>query len=404
MTGSLEEALGRPTVHPFPARMAASVALDAITKLARRAVVLDPMAGSGTALAIGRANGHRCIGFDVDPLAVLISRVWTRAVDPEESRRQAARALRNATSIARDLEGRDAYPFSADSETKAFVRYWFDQHARRQLAALSTAIRAVDGERVRDVLWCALSRTIIAKQAGVSLALDLAHSRPHREFKRAPRRPFDVFLPAVERVIAGCVHARARNRGPEATVALGDARNLALPDASVDLVFTSPPYLNAIDYLRCSKFSLVWMGHSIPSLRTIRRESIGTEVSVPRRPATKDLLEELDLVLPLPRRHLGIFRRYACDTELALAEITRVMAPGATAIFVVGENTVRGSYVPTSQLVSRLARRAGLRYSARKTRHLPSNSRYLPPPGLDRTALDSRMRREVILTFQKGRK
>jgi hypothetical protein len=29
--------------------------------------------------------------------------------------------------------------------------------------------------------------------------------------------------------------------------------------APVDFVITSPPYLNAIDYVRCSKFTLVWM-------------------------------------------------------------------------------------------------------------------------------------------------
>jgi hypothetical protein len=40
----------------------------------------------------------------------------------------------------------------------------------------------------------------------------------------------------------------------------------------VDLIFTSPPHLNAIDYLRCSKFSLVWMGHSIAALREPKHE------------------------------------------------------------------------------------------------------------------------------------
>lgn len=60
----------------------------------------------------------------------------------------------------------------------------------------------------------------------------------------------------------------------------GDARRLPLDDESIDLVVTSPPYLNAIDYMRCSKFSLVWMGYTIESLRHIRSASIGTEVSL----------------------------------------------------------------------------------------------------------------------------
>src|SRR5258706_3373045 len=213
---SLHEVLGRHSVHPIPARMAAGLALEALSKLRRPATVLDPMVGSGTALAIGRANGHRCNGFDVDPLAVLISRVWTRTVDACEVRRRAGQVLERARQIATDLSSRDAYPVSADLETRAFVRYWFDDYARRQLAALSMAISDVTADGVRETLWCAFSRQIIAKQSGVSLALDLPHSRPHRAFDRAPRKPFRLFLDAIERVLVGCVHQGTRNRGPVA--------------------------------------------------------------------------------------------------------------------------------------------------------------------------------------------
>lgn len=395
------EVLGRHTVHPFPARMAAGLALEALSKLRRPATVLDPMVGSGTALAIARANGHRCIGFDVDPLAVLISRVWTRTVDAHEVRQQAGQVLKRARRIATDLRYRDAYPVAADLETRAFVRYWFDDCVRRQLTALSIAIRDIAAEGVKETLWCAFSRQVIAKQAGVTLALDLAHSRPHRVFDRAPRKPFGIFLDAVERVIAGCVHLGHRNRGPLATIELGDVRKMPLADQSVDLVFTSPPYLNAIDYLRCSKFSLVWMGYSIAALREIRATSIGAEVGGEPDPRYEDMLAHLHLRPMLSPRMNGILRRYAQDTDCALTEVARVLAPRGQAVYVVGENTIRGTYIPTARLVARLAAQVGLQLTGRRFRDLPSNRRYLPPPGAGRTAMDTRIRREVILTFAR---
>jgi hypothetical protein len=397
----LHEVLGRHTVHPFPARMAAGLALEALSNLRRPATVLDPMVGSGTVLAVARATGHRCIGFDVDPLAVLISRVWTRTVDGREVWRQACKVLERASQIAAALRSRDAYPVAADPETRAFVRYWFDDHARRQLTALSMAISDVKAKGVRETLWCAFSRQIIAKQSGVSLALDLAHSRPHRAFDRAPQKPFHLFLRAVERVIAGCVHRGARNRGPVATVELGDVRRMPLADRSVDLVFTSPPYLNAIDYLRCSKFSLVWMGYSIATLREIRGTSIGAEVGVGSDAIHGEVLDHLCLRPALSPRMDGILRRYVKDTDHALREVKRVLAPRGQAVYVVGENTIRGTYVPTGRLVVRLAANAGLQLVSRRFRDLPSNRRYLPPPGPGRSALDTRIRREVILTFKQ---
>jgi hypothetical protein len=71
------------TVHPFPARMAADIALRRLRRLSPNSLVLDPMAGSGTVLRTASDVGHRGVGFDLDPLAVLMARVWTRPVNPD---------------------------------------------------------------------------------------------------------------------------------------------------------------------------------------------------------------------------------------------------------------------------------------------------------------------------------
>jgi hypothetical protein len=401
---NLYEALGRHPVHPFPARMAPGVALHVLANLGKRATVLDPMVGSGTVLALARAHGHRSIGYDLDPLAILISRVWTRTIDRREVRKCARRVLDRARRIAAKLCVRDSYPSGADEETKAFVRYWFDTYVRRQLTALSVAIAEVRAEAVREALWCAFSRQVIAKQAGVSLALDLAHSRPHRSFDRAPRKPFRFFLDAVDRVLDGCVHQYVKERGPAPNIQLGDVRAIPLADKSVDLVFTSPPYLNAIDYLRCSKFSLVWMGYSVSALRGIRAKSIGAEVGAEETEVVDQALKGFRLKGRLSGRNGRILNRYVEDSARGLQEIARVLAPGGRAVYVVGENTLRGTYIPTGRLIVRLATNAGLRLVERRSRRLPANRRYLPPPGAGNKSLDSRMRRETILTFEVSRR
>ena len=187
-------ALTRQPVHPFPARMAPGIALRAVSGSRRRLRVLDPMMGSGTVLVAARAKGHYAVGVDIDPLAVLISRVWTTAIDKSVVRIRARRVLLRARRECRSLSTREAYPEVASRKTKEFIRYWFDSHARRQLASLARAIRRCRDLKSQDVLWCAFSRLIITKQAGVSLALDLAHSRPHKHYERAPIEPFANFM------------------------------------------------------------------------------------------------------------------------------------------------------------------------------------------------------------------
>lgn len=400
------EALGRESVHPFPARMAPGIALEFLADTKKPLRVLDPMMGSGTVVVMALSQGHSATGVDIDPLAVLISRVWTTAVDKEEVRKKAVLVLERARRTFATLATRDAYPRHADQETRRFVRYWFDSYARRQLTALSTAIDRVRDDTTRNVLWCGFSRLIISKQSGASLAMDLSHSRPHKSFDRAPVKPFRKFLAAVDRVIDNCVEADTKPQNLEAAICEGDARDLPLSDASIDLVLTSPPYLNAIDYLRCSKFSLVWMGHSIGELRRLRSESIGTELGnrvAQEDPSIVAVMKKLTLRPTLRDRDEAVLAKYVQDMQRTMGEVARVLIPGGKAVCVVGENTIRGTYVRNALIVSLVAEQSGLQLEERRTRALPANRRYLPPPSATKgsASMNARMRREVVLAFTK---
>lgn len=400
------EALGRSPIHPFPARMAPGIALEALGDSKVTLRVLDPMAGSGTVLAVARANGHRAFGLDLDPLAVLLARVWTRTVDARRAKDKAAEVLDRAERAFKSLPSGEAYPARSDAETCSFIRYWFDSYARRQLSALSDAIHRVHDDATRDVLWCAFSRLIITKSAGASLAMDLAHSRPHRHFERAPVKPFNRFLSAVETVVSNCPQPGSGRVGPVAVVNRGDARNLNIKDSSIDLILTSPPYLNGIDYLRCSKFSLVWMGHHIPELRRIRGDAVGTEASSAQAlhaPWVISLIKDLGLKPAVSSRVQGLLATYVWDMAQALAESSRVLKSRGRAVYVVGESMSRGTFIRNSSIITRVARHHGLSLVSRQARALPANRRYLPPPKrrLSTASLDTRLRREVVIVFEK---
>lgn len=362
------------------------------------------MMGSGTVLALARSNGHKAIGFDIDPLAVMISKTWIQSCNRDEVRELAEVVLEVANSLMRKMRATQAYPPHADDETRQFIDYWFDSDARKELTALSGAISTIEDQTAQGTLWCAFSRLIIAKKFGASRAMDLSHSRPHRVFERAPVRPFDNFTGSVEKVLQSAVDERTPNRGPAPSLGIGDARNLPLSNDSIDLVITSPPYLNAIDYIRCSKFSLVWMGYTIKELRTLRAESVGTEVSA-KAPMGDDEIDRIITALrvksKLTPKNQGILTQYIDDMRSSISEIGRVMRPSGKAVYVVGENTIRGTYIRTALIIRHLAKGAGLVCTGERKRALPANKRYLPPPSKANGTMDTRMRHEVILSFSK---
>jgi hypothetical protein len=87
----------------------------------------------------------------------------------------------------------------------------------------------------------------------------------------------------------------------------------------------------------------------------------------------------------------------------ALAEVSRVLRKGSRAVYVVGDSTVKGTFIQNSSIVATVAARHGLSLHSREMRALPANRRYLPPPQRSRRTakLDGRIRREVVMVFDR---
>lgn len=364
------------------------------------------MTGSGTTAVIAKSLGHTFVGFDTDPLAVLIANAWCSEIDRDKLLQKAAEVLDKAIKRCSHVPLREAYPKHADDETRAFVRYWFDNYNRRQLAALSEIILRLHDPDLKTILWCAFSRLIITKKVGVSLAMDISHSRPHRVYDKAPATPFDKFLSAVEVIIKRLPFSENGRSSLNTTISLGDARRLPLQNRSVDIVITSPPYLNAIDYLRGHKLSLIWNGYTLKDLRQIRSTNVGAENSIMRNPYNDDvnqILAKMGAIEKLPPRIVGILKKYVHDMDSVIGEISRVLNIQGQAVLVVGDSTIKGAFIQNSRALTLLGRRHGLIPLSIKRRKLQDNRRYLPPPTsvAAGSQMQGRMREEVIMTFSR---
>jgi DNA modification methylase len=391
-------------IHPFPARMAPDLAIASLKELKYQGVVLDPMAGSGTVVRQASMLGHRAIGFDCDPLAVLMTKVWTTPVNHTVIAGLMTKVLSRMSTHTGSI---DLPWIDEDEETKQFVEYWFAEPQRSDLRRLAYALFQLDQSRLRaetrnaaEVLRLALSRIVITKDSGASLARDVSHSRPH---KVAEASSFEV-IPAFERS-AHEIRRRLADVPPvgNVDVRLGDARRLkSIGNDEVDVVLTSPPYLNAIDYMRGHRLSLVWLGYRLADLRCIRSNSIGAERG-PDLPLSahlfEDIQEAMGSIAELPGRHASMVARYADDVYRLTSEVARVLKPAGRAIFVVGNSCLKEVFIRNSDGLIKAAEMVGLRLLHQVERELPILKRYLPTPVNADEPLGKRMKTETILTF-----
>ena len=338
------------------------------------------MSGSGTTLVEAQRLGRRAIGCDIDPLARMIAAAKLSPVgslDALETGRAVLERARREHRTARDgLKGDLRERF--DGKTHDFLDYWFPKDRQHELVALLRQIEATEGRSMRRFLKVVFSSTIIAKSGGVSLARDLAHTRPHRVLDKTTPSAFVAFEKRLKANAAAGCGAQAPEK---AEILAASASDTELAPGSVDLVVTSPPYANnAIDYMRAHKFSLVWFGWSLDDLKDLRKTYLGHDALATESPVPLPGRCETTLARLAQRdeRKALVLRRYFCEMSGVLGEMHRVLRAGGSAVVVVGTSTLRGMDVETHKALAAIAEDLGFACAGIGVRRLDRDKRMMP--------------------------
>jgi tRNA G10 N-methylase Trm11 len=376
--------------------MAPEIALAKIGTLTKPgARVLDPMCGSGTVVRLAAEHDRVGIGVDLDPLAVKITRTACHPAWADKLGERAEAVLARAGR----LSGKLPDWIARDPETREFVDYWFAPEQAEDLSRIARVL--FDAPRRDDPLRIAFSRMIVTKERGASLARDTSHSRPHKVTETNDYVVFDEFVKSAEK-LASLIDVDTIKYRP--SIRQEDARRLSFLEAgSVDLCLTSPPYLNAIDYLRGHKMALVWMGWTASAVRELRGESVGVERGMDK--VSPEIQKIADTAVPrlgdLPARWQGMVLRFTHDMDRLARSLARVTKRGGHLVMVVADSQLKGVPIANAEICAGAARKNGFTFVARDERLLPSQHRYLPPPTTSTGTLATRMKHEIIFTFKR---
>jgi hypothetical protein len=396
--------------HTFCARFPSEIAEAAIRELTRPGdPIYDPFCGSGTSLVAGLAQGRRVVGGDVDVLAGLLSEVkctprardeyadWRAAFERELEERFSQVTDSWPPSPQRPSHGTRWNVAGVPLEVPDFpqLNYWFPPQLTAFLATIADAARASPDRHLGLVALTSLSASIIAKWPNtLSYAMDVDHTRPHRRVQQFRRDGvLKAYLSRLDRTIACLSGLYAAYEtagvlgeldGRWTILCPHDARSPSehVDEASQQLVVTSPPYLDAVDYPRAHRLSVCWMNGYAPAMLASRQGYMGLtqnagldgEAWLAEHREVRRLIPEPILETKRGRRIIGFF----ADLEATLIEMHRVLRPGGHAVIVIGDNTVRGHTLKSHLAVLRLARRLGLLDRETKPREIESIRRRFP--------------------------
>ena len=424
---------GSHGIHAFPAKFPPQLPKLFIEGLTDRGdTIVDPMMGSGTTIVESVRAGRDVVGVDLDPLAHLITRVKVTSLDKRKAAATGRSIVQAAQTAVRERTDtlRDALDERWNDKSRSFVNYWFAPRTQVELEALKQEIETIDNDAQSDFFRLVFSSVIVTKSGGVSMAIDLAHTRPHRaktvndhtgecvlsaDTSGLSKRRKQILTKTLNSPIAAfkrnlpkklqAVPDPSKERGT-ATLLEGDAQSIPLEDNQADLIVTSPPYAaNAIDYMRAHKFSLVWMGHPIKALGNRRRQYIGGEAVT--KIEYEDLPPETQAVVnrikAVDEKKSRVLHRYYSEMTRSLQEMYRILKPGKAALVVVGSSTMRGEDTHTEQCLAEIGTSVGFDVPAIGVRNLDRDRRMMPASSSNgrKSQIQQRMHREFVIGFYK---
>jgi DNA modification methylase len=326
--------------------------------------------GSGTALVEAIVAGRRAYGTDINPVAALIAKAKTTAIEPSKLHNEVdsvfAQLLRSSKA---PFDGEDYYralskriPFLGSDNNSPIedrIDYWFPTAQKKELAIILANIMTVKDREVQTFLLCSFSN--ILKNCSRWMMKSVKPTRDHTKEIASPIRTF--FLQTHKMVKRNKEFWDIlQGRSGECTIDNIDARNLSLKDDSVALVVTSPPYVTSYEYADLHQLTALWLQYT-NSLNEFRSKFIGSihkgykDVNLYSTIAkqTIDRLESRD-----KREALGV-KRYFFEMQQCFEEMQRILKSKGKVAIVIGDTALKKVEIKNSDVFIQTMERIGFK-------------------------------------------
>lgn len=290
-------------IYPYRGKISAKDTFNIIQQFSRNKTLLDPFCGSGTIIFEGYRHGLNVVGVDRNPLATLLTqgKLSLKNTDEifvmEEAKALVEKSKKVKPTITLSTEVKKAFHQKTYVQIMQMQKFYDDMSDYLKAIFCGTICLAARG--CNNYMW---TSSTVGKDIHPKRFIDF-----HEKFLTKTKKHFITF-----------------SNKNKASVFLNDSRNISsiIPKNSIDYVFTSPPYFNALDYTAYyAKFVMPILG-------------------VDRLQVKKELIQFIST--------------YEEDMKKVLSEINKVTKDNALIIFVVGDKKVKNELINGGEFFSKL--------------------------------------------------
>ncbi|MEM2145250.1 MAG: DNA methyltransferase [Candidatus Jordarchaeaceae archaeon] len=390
-------------IHRYPAKF--------IPQLARRIIetysklgdyILDPFCGSGSALLEARLVGRNAIGVDINPVAVIVSKVKCDPISPTELVEYWDEFKKGISPL---FMWNQVEPYIIESPA---LKSWIPEAQLVDLGKIFRLIKEVRNERFRNFLLVAFSN--IQKDCSWWLMKSIKPS--HNWDKKVPDAR-TTFIKQVQKMIKknNQLWEKLKGTNTQLKVYESDARILSsLFKEDIALSIFSPPYVTSYEYVDIHKLSIIWL-KEVPELNNIKRKFIGSTLSNARdldieSPTALKIVEDLQ---QKDKSLSNSVRAYFQDMQKSFEEIDKKLLLNGFVSIVIGNTKLRKVEIKNAEVFAEMFNAMGYRKEKIIKRPIPSKnlpSTRDPKTGKFTSTTEKHVKaypHEYILIFRKGR-
>ena len=367
-----------PYVQGFAAAFVRDM-LDEYKEKGEAPKILDPFAGSGTVLVESKLHGFKAKGVELNPLLHFVAetKINSWGVPPQ--------LLLDMLSVVAEAEKRKELSDSPDFlKSKAH----FSPTVLRNLRKLKCGIdciktqACIKNQRAHALLRLAFA-SILINCSNLKRSPCLTHCDKKEVANDAP---FTLFKEKVEKIaedLKDLQHKNTRGIKKHCSVHLGNSITHNHAD-SYDLVITSPPYMNGMDYVINYKIEMGWLDFASThkQLKSIKdsmvvcdnvSKNLVRDYAERKHPYCNEWIEKIKRKItkniemrgqdgrPYRRPDMPeIVHKYFDDMYKAMKRTSAAMNAGGRFVMVVGDSLIADVYVPTDLILAKMGNEMGL--------------------------------------------
>jgi DNA modification methylase len=309
-----------------------------------RDVILDCFCGSGTSLVEAVLMNRVALGIDFDPLSHLLTKTKTKHLKKKE-----IQFIKDNCEELIKPSNEDSYP---DIEN---LDHCFNKENKEKLSNIITNIKKLEtsNQNIVNFLLTAFA-SIIRKSSNA----DQVSPKPYvsSKVKQIPKDANLLFLDTVKKNLA--VYSDSKFKPKFSSNIIGsDARQINGYDGKIDHVITSPPYINAFDYVRVLRLENLWLNNfSSAEILDHKKKQIGNELipssKYKKKPDSLNipiLDEKILKIYSVDKIRSHIVYEYFYEMNKNFIAVHSCLKKGGTFCIVIGNSVIRNEEIETNK-------------------------------------------------------